>query len=67
MKYCRFELNGRDTYGLVELVAGKEVVTRFLASAPEEAGGELEDLPSKRMSPLALVEAALLAPVSAFP
>src|SRR5437764_11882549 len=63
MKYCRFELNGRATYGLVELVAGKEVVTRFLASAPEEAGGELEDLPSKRMSPLALVEAALLAPV----
>jgi 2-keto-4-pentenoate hydratase/2-oxohepta-3-ene-1,7-dioic acid hydratase in catechol pathway len=63
MKYCRFELNRRDSYGLVELVAGKEVVTRVLASAPEEAGGELEDLPSKRMAPLALVEAALLAPV----
>src|SRR5438046_9724628 len=63
MKYCRFKLDGQDSYGLVELVMGKEVITRVLASAPEQAGGELEDLPSKRMSPLALADAALLAPV----
>jgi 2-keto-4-pentenoate hydratase/2-oxohepta-3-ene-1,7-dioic acid hydratase in catechol pathway len=63
MKYCRFEVEGRDSYGLVEFVAGKEVITRVLARAPEQAGGELEDLPSKRMPPLALADAALLAPV----
>src|SRR5438094_6872724 len=63
MKYCRFKVDGQDSYGLVELVMGKEVITRVLASAPEQAGGELEDLPSKRMSPLALADAALLAPV----
>ena len=63
MKYCRFRLDGQDSYGLVELVMGKEVITRVLASAPEQAGGELEDLPSKRMSPLALADAALLPPV----
>src|SRR5438046_9601085 len=62
MKYCRFKLDGQDSYGLVELVMGKEVITRVLASAPEK-GGDLEDLPSKRMSPLALADAALLAPV----
>src|SRR6184192_4412731 len=63
MKYCRFKLDGQDSYGLVELVMGKEVITRVMASSPEQAGGELEDLPSKRMSPLALADAALLAPV----
>jgi 2-keto-4-pentenoate hydratase/2-oxohepta-3-ene-1,7-dioic acid hydratase in catechol pathway len=62
MKYCRFDVDGRDSYGLVEFVAGKEVITRLLASAPEKVG-DLEDLPSKRMSPLALADAALLAPV----
>src|SRR5437762_14316870 len=63
MKYCRFKLDGQDSYGLVELFMGKEVITRVLASSPEQAGGELEDLTSKRMSPLALADAALLAPV----
>src|SRR5881227_3769452 len=62
MKYCRFDVDGRDSYGLVELVAGNEVITRILASAPERAG-DLEDLTSKRMPPLALADAALLPPV----
>ncbi len=62
MKYCRFEVDGRDSYGLVELVAGNEVITRVLASAPERVG-DLEDLTSKRMPPLALADAALLPPV----
>src|SRR5881296_488951 len=62
MKYCRFKLDGQDSYGLVELVMGKEVITRVLASAPEKVG-DLEDLTSKRMSPLALADAALLPPV----
>src|SRR6266581_9575694 len=62
MKYCQFKLDGQDSYGLVELVMGKEVITRVLASAPERVG-DLEDLTSKRMPPLALADAALLAPV----
>src|SRR5437016_11473358 len=41
---------------------GKEVITRVLASAPEKVG-DLEDLTSKRMPPLALADAALLPPV----
>ena len=61
MKYCRFKLDGQDSYGLVELVMGKEVITRVLASAPEKVG-DLEDLTSKRMPPLALADAALLPP-----
>jgi 2-keto-4-pentenoate hydratase/2-oxohepta-3-ene-1,7-dioic acid hydratase in catechol pathway len=60
MKYCRFQLNGQPHYGLVEAVAGREVITRLLASPPENAGGDLEDLPSKRMEPVALDEATLL-------
>src|SRR2546430_6964992 len=62
MKYCQFKLDGQDSYGLVELVMGKEVITRVLASAPEKVG-DLEDLTSKRMPPLALADAALLPPV----
>ena len=63
MKYCGFELNGQSHYGLVETVAGVEQITRLLLKRPEESDGDIEDLPSKRMDPLALSEAALLAPV----
>jgi len=63
MKYCRFEINGEAGYGLVESVAGQETVTRRLSKSPEEAGGSLEDLPSKRIEPIALAGARLLAPV----
>src|SRR5579863_9843456 len=63
MKYCAFELNGQSHYGLVETVAGVEQITRLLLKRPEESDGDIEDLPSKRMDPLALSEAALLAPV----
>ena len=63
MKYCGFQLNGQSHYGLVETVAGVEQVTRLLLKRPEESDGDIEDLPSKRMDPLALSEAALLAPV----
>jgi 2-keto-4-pentenoate hydratase/2-oxohepta-3-ene-1,7-dioic acid hydratase in catechol pathway len=63
MKYCRFQLNDQAYYGLVESVAGVEQITRLFLSSPEDAGGDLEDLPTKRMDHLALAEAALLAPV----
>ena len=63
MKYCAFELNGQSHYGLVETVAGAEQITRLLLKSPEQDGGDIEDLPSRRMDHLALAEASLLAPV----
>jgi len=63
MKYCGFELNGQAHYGLVEAVAGAEQITRLLLKPPEEVGGDMEDLPSRRMDHVALAEARLLAPV----
>jgi 2-keto-4-pentenoate hydratase/2-oxohepta-3-ene-1,7-dioic acid hydratase in catechol pathway len=63
VKYCRFQLNRQSHYGLVESVAGQDVITRLLLTPPEEAGGDIEDLPSRRIDPLVLGEAALLAPV----
>jgi 2-keto-4-pentenoate hydratase/2-oxohepta-3-ene-1,7-dioic acid hydratase in catechol pathway len=64
MKYCRFEFNSQPHYGLVETVAGLETITRLFLSAPQDADGDLEDVLTRRMDPLALAEAALLAPVS---
>jgi 2-keto-4-pentenoate hydratase/2-oxohepta-3-ene-1,7-dioic acid hydratase in catechol pathway len=63
MKYCGFELNGQFHYGLVEAVAGIEQITRLLLKPPEESAGDIEDLPTKRMDPLPLDEARLVAPV----
>jgi 2-keto-4-pentenoate hydratase/2-oxohepta-3-ene-1,7-dioic acid hydratase in catechol pathway len=63
LKYCRFQLNGQAHYGLVEAAAGQEVITRLLLTPPADAGGDLEDLPSRRINPVPLSEAALLAPV----
>ena len=63
MKYCAFEFNGQSSYGLVETVAGAEQITRLLLRPPEQDGGDIEDLPSKRMDHLSLSEARLLVPV----
>ena len=63
MKYCRFELNGQSHYGLVEAVAGVDQITRLLLKPPEDADGDIEDLPSKRMDQIGLADATLLAPV----
>src|SRR3984957_4790677 len=64
MKYCRFQLNSQSHYGLVESVAGVEYVTRLFLSCPQDASGDLEDVPTRKTDPLALAEAPLLAPVS---
>jgi 2-keto-4-pentenoate hydratase/2-oxohepta-3-ene-1,7-dioic acid hydratase in catechol pathway len=63
MKYCRFELNHQPHYGLVESVAGAQQITRLFLSAPQDATGDLEDVPTRRMDHLSLAEASLLAPV----
>jgi 2-keto-4-pentenoate hydratase/2-oxohepta-3-ene-1,7-dioic acid hydratase in catechol pathway len=63
MKYCRFQLGSQAHYGLVESVAGKDEITRLLLRPPEQMGGDIEDLPTKRMDRLPFAEARLLAPV----
>jgi 2-keto-4-pentenoate hydratase/2-oxohepta-3-ene-1,7-dioic acid hydratase in catechol pathway len=63
MKYCRFQMDGQSHYGLVESVAGKEAITRLLVKPPEESGGDMEDMATKKMARLAMEEATLLAPV----
>jgi len=62
MRYCRFQHNGRAEYGLVESLAGKDEITRVFLRPPD-AGGDVEDLPTKAISRLPLAEAKLLAPV----
>jgi 2-keto-4-pentenoate hydratase/2-oxohepta-3-ene-1,7-dioic acid hydratase in catechol pathway len=62
MKYCRFEFNGQAHYGLVESVAGRDEITRLLLESPG-GGGDIGDLPTKRMGHIPLAEATLLAPV----
>jgi 2-keto-4-pentenoate hydratase/2-oxohepta-3-ene-1,7-dioic acid hydratase in catechol pathway len=61
MRFCRFQINDQPQYGLVESVAGHEVITRLLLREPS---ADLEDLPSKRTDPLPLNEAVLLPPVN---
>jgi 2-keto-4-pentenoate hydratase/2-oxohepta-3-ene-1,7-dioic acid hydratase in catechol pathway len=63
MKYCRFQAQGRPQFGLVEPVAGREEITRILLTAPEETGGNMEDLATRRMDHIPLSEASLLPPV----
>jgi len=63
MKYCRFQLNGEAQYGLVESVAGRDSIVRILLTAPEQSDGDVEGLRTRRIEPIALDEATLLAPV----
>ncbi|HVI07923.1 MAG TPA: fumarylacetoacetate hydrolase family protein [Candidatus Binatia bacterium] len=63
MKYCRFQQNGQAHYGLVEPVAGRESIVRILLTPPEESEGDIEELRTRRIDPIALEEATLLAPV----
>jgi 2-keto-4-pentenoate hydratase/2-oxohepta-3-ene-1,7-dioic acid hydratase in catechol pathway len=63
MKYCRFQLNGQAQYGLVESVAGRESIVRVFLVPPEEADGDLESVRTRKVDPIALEEAAVLAPV----
>jgi 2-keto-4-pentenoate hydratase/2-oxohepta-3-ene-1,7-dioic acid hydratase in catechol pathway len=63
MKYCRFQLNGQASYGLVESVAGRETIVRILLTPPEEADGDMESLRTRKIDPIPLDEATLLAPV----
>ena len=63
MKFCRFALNQQKLYGLIEDVTGVETITRALQFPAGADSWELEDLSSKRIVPIPLTAANLLAPV----
>src|SRR5216684_7752524 len=63
MKYCRFQHNDQVHYGLVEPVAGHDAITRLLVTPPEEAGGDVESLHTRRIDHIAFSAAQLLPPV----
>ncbi|HSB75420.1 MAG TPA: fumarylacetoacetate hydrolase family protein [Terriglobales bacterium] len=63
MRYCRFLHEGQMRYGLVEPAAGEDHITRLLLTAPHQGEGDLDELPTRRMQPLALDDATLVAPV----
>jgi len=63
MKYCRFQLNGQASYGLVESVAGRETIVRIFLTPPEEADGDMESLRTRKIEQIPLDEATLLPPV----
>ncbi|MGA7220991.1 MAG: fumarylacetoacetate hydrolase family protein, partial [Candidatus Sulfotelmatobacter sp.] len=60
MKYCRFQLSGQPQYGLVESVAGREMILRILLTPPEESDGDVEGLRTRKIDAIALEEAQLL-------
>jgi 2-keto-4-pentenoate hydratase/2-oxohepta-3-ene-1,7-dioic acid hydratase in catechol pathway len=64
MKYCRFEANHEDHYGLIETIAGQDTITRILLMPP---GSEerLDELPTRRTDHLLLSAAKLLPPTVA--
>ena len=63
MRYCRFQRNGQAQYGLVEPFAGHDVITRLLVTPPEEAGGDVESLHTRRIDQIAFGDARLLPPL----
>jgi len=63
MRYCRFQLNGQEHYGLVESSAGRDSIVRILLTPPEDANGDMESLRTRRIDPIPLEGATLLPPV----
>ena len=62
MRYCRFQFNGHAEYGLVESVAGTSQITHLIVEPPEHAGN-LRNVRTKWIEPLAFGEAEILAAV----
>jgi 2-keto-4-pentenoate hydratase/2-oxohepta-3-ene-1,7-dioic acid hydratase in catechol pathway len=60
MKYCRFQQSGQANFGIVESVAGDEVISGIIG---DPYATELQELRQQNMSPISLAKASLLAPV----
>ncbi len=63
MKYCRFIRNGEPQFGLIEAITGREMITRVFSGPGAASALPDEDAPTARVSPLALEETRVLAPV----
>lgn len=62
MKYCRFETSKNEHhFGLVERVAGREVITRIVL-LPPGSDARMDEAPTRKIEALPLPEARLLAP-----
>jgi 2-keto-4-pentenoate hydratase/2-oxohepta-3-ene-1,7-dioic acid hydratase in catechol pathway len=61
MKYCRYELNNEHHYGLIEPVAGREVITRVVL-IPPGSDEPMDELPTRKIEQIAVAEAKLLPP-----
>jgi 2-keto-4-pentenoate hydratase/2-oxohepta-3-ene-1,7-dioic acid hydratase in catechol pathway len=61
MKYCRFELNNEHHYGLIEPVAGREMITRAVLMPPG-SDASMDELPTRKIEHIAVTEAKLLPP-----
>jgi 2-keto-4-pentenoate hydratase/2-oxohepta-3-ene-1,7-dioic acid hydratase in catechol pathway len=62
MKYCRFQLDGKAEYGLVEPVAGSDEITRIFLDPPDR-GGDFDDLRTRGIGRVPFAGAVLLEPV----
>jgi 2-keto-4-pentenoate hydratase/2-oxohepta-3-ene-1,7-dioic acid hydratase in catechol pathway len=60
MKYCRFQQSGQANFGLVESVAGDEVISGIIV---DPYTNELQDFRVQKIAHISLREALLLAPV----
>src|SRR5215471_8433990 len=60
MKYCRFQQSGQANFGIVESVAGDEVISGIIA---DPYASKLQELRLQKMSHISLAEAPLLAPL----
>jgi len=60
MKYCRFQQSGQAQFGLVESVAGDEVITAIIV---DPCATRIEELRPKNISAIRVRAAVLLAPV----
>jgi 2-keto-4-pentenoate hydratase/2-oxohepta-3-ene-1,7-dioic acid hydratase in catechol pathway len=61
MKYCRFELNSEHHYGLIEPVAGREMITRVVLMPPG-SDARMDELPTRKLEHIPVTEAKLLVP-----
>ena len=61
MRYCRFESNNEHHYGLVEPIAGRDMITRLLLMPPG-SDEPMDELPTRKIEHISLAEAKLLAP-----
>src|SRR5947209_8092588 len=64
MKYCRFQSAAGPAFGVVEDVAGREMITRVIAAPLADARAAAAPADARAFEPLPLAQAQLLAPIA---